>query len=149
MEYRFKATPFMSVEEKKIIIKQWSKFLYCLSNKYDLFYTDKKGDKYPIPYKYFSNKLYNHLINNCGFKANYSRINFYHTYFTNPKKTVEFLYQFDSTKGCKPVETSNLNWILKEGYYDLNSAMVQLCTRQKKLMRRMRKRVKEAEENAL
>ncbi len=81
-QYVFRDSEFMSAGEKLLVQKAWVRFL-------------KNG----LRRQDFSDRLYQHLINHCGFIAHYSRAGYYATYFENGEDTTRFLSQFDKRGG--------------------------------------------------
>ncbi len=106
-QYVFRDSEFMSAGEKLLVQKAWVRFL-------------KNG----LRRQDFSDRLYQHLINHCGFIAHYSRAGYYTTYFENGEDTMRFLSQFDKRGGeYRSVEYGG-SWRLVE-YEDLNKAMIE------------------------
>ena len=105
-QYAFSDSEFMSAREKALVLKAWVRFL-------------KKG----LRREDFSDRLYTHLINHCGFIAHYSRAGYYATYFENGKDTTRFLSQFDKRGECRSIEYGG-SWLDGE-YEDLRIAMVE------------------------
>ena len=105
-QYAFSDSEFMSAREKALVLKAWVRFL-------------KKG----LRREDFSDRLYTHLINHCGFIAHYSRAGYYATYFENGEDTTRFLSQFDKRGECRSVEYGG-SWFDGE-YEDLRIAMVE------------------------
>jgi len=108
-EIELKDSEFMTVEEKKIVLKQWRKFL--------------EGG---MVEKDFSKKLYHHLSYHCSFIAHYDQYGFYRTYFDNPEQSIRFLKQFDKDFGCVSVEYGKTWWVDGE-YEDINSEMCKIA----------------------
>ena len=106
-QYAFGDAQFLSAREKTLVLKAWVRFL-------------KNG----LRSEDFSDRLYKHLINHCGFIAHYSRAGYYATYFENGEDTTRFLSQFDKRGGeYRSVEYGG-SWRLVE-YEDLNRAMIE------------------------
>ena len=105
-QYAFSDSEFMSAREKALALKAWVRFL-------------KNG----LRREAFSDRLYRHLINHCGFIAHYSRAGYYATYFENGEDTMRFLSQFDKRGDCRSVEYGG-SWFDGE-YEDLRKAMVE------------------------
>jgi hypothetical protein len=105
-QYAFSDSVFMSAREKAQVLKAWVRFL-------------KNG----LRREDFSDRLYRHLINHCGFIAHYSRTGYYATYFENGEDTMRFLLQFDKRGECRSVEYGG-SWFDGE-YEDLRRAMVE------------------------
>jgi hypothetical protein len=103
---------FMTGEEKELVLKHWERFL-------------RSG----LEPKYFTKKLYHHLINHCGFIAYYDINGFYHTYFDEGDDTVGFLKQFDSSRGCPPAESYLTFWVNYPGMNDINNAMIDVAAK--------------------
>ena len=106
-QYAFRDAEFMSAREKALVLKAWVRFL-------------KNG----LRREDFSDRLYTHLINHCGFIAHYSRTGYYATYFENGDDTTRFLSQFDKRGDCLSVEYGK-SWWLHGDYEDLNRAMIE------------------------
>ena len=105
-QYAFRDSEFMSAREKLLVLKAWVRFL-------------KNG----LRREDFSDRLYRHLINHCGFIAHYSRAGYYATYFENGEDTTRFLSQFDKRGECRSVEYEG-SWFDGE-YEDLRRAMIE------------------------
>ena len=105
-QYVFRDSEFMSAREKLLVQKAWVRFL-------------KNG----LRSEDFSDRLYKHLINHCGFIAHYSRAGYYATYFENGEDTTRFLSQFDNRGECRSVEYGGA-WGNGE-YEDLRRAMIE------------------------
>jgi hypothetical protein len=105
-QYAFSDSEFMSAREKALVLKAWVRFL-------------KNG----LRQEDFSDRLYKHLINHCGFIAHYSLAGYYATYFENGDDTTRFLSQFDKGGECHSVEYGG-SWFDGE-YEDLNRAMIE------------------------
>ena len=105
-QYVFRDSEFMSAREKLLVQKAWVRFL-------------KNG----LRSEDFSDRLYKHLINHCGFIAHYSRAGYYTTYFENGEDTRRFLSQFDKRGECRSVEYGGA-WGNGE-YEDLRRAMIE------------------------
>ncbi len=105
-QYVFRDSEFMSAGEKLLVQKAWVRFL-------------KNG----LRRQDFSDRLYQHLINHCGFIAHYSRAGYYATYFENGEDTTRFLSQFDKRGECRSVEYGGA-WGNGE-YEDLRRAMIE------------------------
>jgi len=105
-QYVFRDSEFMSAGEKLLVQKAWVRFL-------------KNG----LRRQDFSDRLYQHLINHCGFIAHYSRAGYYTTYFENGEDTMRFLSQFDKRGECRSVEYGGA-WGNGE-YEDLRRAMIE------------------------
>ena len=105
-QYVFRDSEFMSAGEKLLVLKAWVRFL-------------KNG----LRSEDFSDRLYKHLINHCGFIAHYSRAGYYTTYFENGEDTTRFLSQFDKRGECHSVEYGGA-WGNGE-YEDLRRAMIE------------------------
>ena len=106
-QYAFSDSEFMSAREKALVQKAWVRFL-------------KNG----LRREDFSDRLYKHLINHCGFIAHYSRTGFYSTYFDNGEDTTRFLSQFDKRGDCLSVEYG-ASWWLHGDNEDVNAAMIE------------------------
>ena len=104
-DIELKDSEFMTVKEKKTVLRQWDRFL--------------KGG---MREKDFTKALYKHLINQCSFIAHFDQYGFYATYFIDPEATVKFIQQFDSTYGCVSIEYGATWWINGE-YEDINTEM--------------------------
>jgi len=105
-QYVFSDSEFMSAREKALVLKAWVRFL-------------KNG----LRREDFSDRLYKHLINHCGFIAHYSRAGYYAAYFENGEDTARFLSQFDKRGECRSVEYGG-SWFDRE-YEDLRIAMIE------------------------
>jgi len=115
--FRFRTPPmadgqFMTAARKKAVLKDWVAFL--------------NGG---FRFEDFTKALYDHLTLSCSFIAHFNRLGFYETYFKDARQTARFLSQFDRTKGCVSVEYGDCHWIHKQGYEDLNGAMVSCIVR--------------------
>ncbi len=110
-QYAFSDSEFMSAREKALVQKAWVRFL-------------KNG----LREEDFSDRLYKHLINHCGFIAHYSRAGYYATFFENGEDTIRFLSQFDKRGECRSVEYG-ASWWLNGDYEDLNGAMIEEASR--------------------
>ena len=107
-----KDTQFMTAEEKRKVLRQWTLFL-------------KNGAK-----DGFTELLYNHLIMHCSFIAHYDRRGFYSTYFGEPEDTIHFLSQFDNRNGIpKSVEYHMIGWYTDPDYNDINAEMCRIASR--------------------
>ena len=113
--HRFKSVQFMSAEEKKLVFRNWERFLVPLA-------LDEPGQKI---YEAFTNRLYYYLSQHCSFIAHYNRNGFYETYFANPEDTPKFLQQFDRDKGYVSWEYGATFWLdgPNGDYADINRAM--------------------------
>jgi len=96
----------MSVAEKVKVLKDWKRFITSDFNK-----------------AYFTERLYNHLIQHCSFIAYYNQAGFYGTYFEDPEDTLRFMKQFDWDFGCISIEYGTDSWIKGDDYHDINTAM--------------------------
>src|SRR5713226_6164074 len=105
-QYAFSDSEFMSAREKALVQKAWVRFL-------------KNG----LRREDFSDRLYKHLVNHCGFIAHYNRAGYYATYFENGEDTTRFLSQFDKRGESRSIEYGGA-WRLVE-YEDLNRAMIE------------------------
>jgi len=101
----FRDVEFMPAKEKGLVLKQWERFI-------------ESG----FERKYFTNRLYNHLIQHCSFIAHYNRGGFYDTYFSEKRNTGKFIDQF--TDGVS-VEYGMDYW-LRGDYDDINPAMCEV-----------------------
>jgi hypothetical protein len=82
-----------------------------------------------MPFRRFTKRLYEHLIQHCSYIAHFCRRGFYQTYFADPEALQRFLDQFDRLKGCVSTEYGMTYWIrdgndVSQEYYDLNNALV-------------------------
>ncbi|MGA2120370.1 MAG: hypothetical protein ABSH56_37320 [Bryobacteraceae bacterium] len=96
----------MSAREKGLVLRTWVRFL-----------------KHGLRDADFTKRLYDHLIQHCGFIAHYNRSGFYRTYFESGEETVKFLSQFDKRGECRSVEYGG-PWVCGS-YADINGAMVE------------------------
>src|SRR5438128_12214856 len=83
-QYVFRDSEFMSAREKALVLKAWVRFL-------------KNG----LRSEDFSDRLYKHLVNHCGFIAHYSRAGCYATYFENGEDTTRLRSQFHKRGECR------------------------------------------------
>lgn len=111
----FRSVQFLSSEEKKLVFRNWERFLVPLA-------LDEPGQKIC---EAFTNRLYHHLNQHCSFIAHYNRNGFYETYFANPEDTPKFLQQFDKDKGYVSCEYGMTYWLdgPSGDYADINRAM--------------------------
>lgn len=104
----FNDSPFMTKEEKTLVLRQWEIFL--------------RGG---FRWEDFTDRLYRHLTLHCSFIAHYDRSGFYGTYFEDPESSAQFLSQFDRDRGCVSVEYGWNLW-LKGEYADINRVMCEV-----------------------
>ncbi|MDG6906729.1 MAG: hypothetical protein JRN20_13190 [Nitrososphaerota archaeon] len=105
-----KDAEFMSAKQKRIVLKQWERFV---ENRFS--------------FKDFTKVLYSHLSLHCQFIAHFDRAGFYGTYFDAPEDTMRFLHQFDSDFGFESIEYGMTVWITNNAEYgDVNTAMCQI-----------------------
>ncbi len=105
-KYKFRASEFMTVREKELVLRSWVRFLKNGLRREDL-----------------TSRLYGHLILHCSFIAHYDCGGFYGTYFENGEDTLRFLSQFDKRGDCHSVEYGGTSWMQGE-YGDLAKAMI-------------------------
>lgn len=125
MEPDFADSQFMTVEEKRLVLKQWRTFL-----------------KHGCQWRHFTKRLYKHLINHCSFIAHFNQGGFYRTYFDRGDMTVNFLGQFDerNASGNRPSWTSpdleagippsfeyGATYWATGDYADINKAMIKVA----------------------
>ena len=103
----FRDSEFLSAEEKRLVLRDWVRFL-------------KRG----LRFADFTKALYAHLHLHASFIAHYNRVGFYAEYFERGEDTVRFLSQFDKRGECQSVEYGG-TWWLSGDYADLNQAMVE------------------------
>jgi len=115
-EHHFKSVEFGAAEEKEKVLKAWKQFL-----------------AHDFSQKFFTERLYKHLILHCSFIAHYSRDGFYHDYFDDPEETTKLIKQFDENFGYLSTEYGMDCWI-KGDFSDLNLAMCEEVSRCKKLL---------------
>ena len=94
LKITMKDAQFMSAQEKEKVLKQWDTFL-----------------KYGCQREHFTKPLYTHLIMHCSFIAHYDIHGFYLTYFENGDDAIQFLSQFDRSKGYRSIEYGMHDWI--------------------------------------
>jgi len=97
---------FMSVKDKELVLKAWTRFI---TNGFQA--------------KDFTDRLYKHITLHCSFIAHYNRGQFYETYFINPGNIKKFLKQFDPSGPQLSVEYGMDYWLMDETAGDLNKAM--------------------------
>ena len=95
----------MSAEEKGLVLRQWDRFV------------ESGFDR-----KYFTDRLYKHLINHCSFIAHYNRNGFYQTYFSEKRNTGKFIDQFTSGTSAE----YGMDYWLGGDYDDINPAMCEV-----------------------
>lgn len=102
---------FMSVDQKRRVLKQWERFL-----------------QHGCRWEDFTKPLYHHLTGNCSFIAHYNRAGFYATYFERGEDTAHFLSQFDERNGSPPlsVEYGMTYWATGD-YEDINKEMIRIA----------------------
>ena len=105
--YGLKDSKFMTVKEKKIVLKDWERFI-------------KNGFRFED----FTKRLYEHLHLHCSFTAHFNQEGFYDAYFKNPGDTITFLHHFD-------LDRAEYGWWLQEEYSDVNRAMCSILQRYK------------------
>jgi hypothetical protein len=66
---------------------------------------------------------------NCSFIAHYDINGFYAEYFESGDATIDFLSQFDRSKGCRSIELGMDYWLDSEGYRDINGRMVEIAAK--------------------
>jgi len=111
----------MTAREKEAVLRSWGKFL------------ESGCDK-----KYFTKKLYGHLINHCSFIAHYDLHGFYSTYFEEGEDTIRFLSQFDNSNGIpKSVEYGMTYWYTDSEYNDINSEMCRVASKYIPLLKKI------------
>ncbi|MEW6664138.1 MAG: hypothetical protein AB1512_02810 [Thermodesulfobacteriota bacterium] len=101
----FRDVRFMSAAEKGGVLEDWEAFL-------------QNG----LESRYFTKRLYEHLIQHCSFIAHYNRGGFYGQYFEEIRNTGGFINQF--TDGIT-VEYGRTGW-LDGDYADVNRAMCEV-----------------------
>lgn len=117
--YEFKDEEFVSAEDKQKILKQWVRFCKSISEGDHLV----EQDGVPVPFKFFTDRLYKHLSLHCSFIAHYNRAGFYDTYFLHGEDIERFFSQFDESRGCVSIEYGGDYW--RRGQTeDLNKALV-------------------------
>lgn len=123
--------PFMTAEEKMLVLKQWKTFLKKLEEVLDMpqpSIQECDYGYYPAALdKVFTEKLYKHLSLHCSFIAHFSRRGFLAQFFAEPAATRGFLSQFDRNAGMRSVEMGGTHWISGE-YRDINTAMIDIAT---------------------
>ncbi len=102
-KHEFRASEFMTIREKELVLKTWLRFL---------------GNG--LRFKDFTDRLYKHLHLHCGFIAHYDRPGFYETYFENGEDTVRFLSRFDKRENLQSVGYGGSG-----EYEDLARAMIE------------------------
>lgn len=90
--YNFKTAEFMSIREKEAVLKNWVTFLKNLKDM-DKEEVDSHGNNMPVPFKYFTDRVYKHLSLHCGFIAHYNRFGFYQTYFSGDQTDLEGFFE--------------------------------------------------------
>jgi len=105
-QYVFRDSEFMSAREKLLMLKAWVRFL-------------KNG----LRSEDFSDRLYKHLVNHCGFIAHFNRAGYYATYFEDGEDTTRFHSQVEKRGECRSVECGG-GWGNGE-YEDLRRAMIE------------------------
>jgi hypothetical protein len=101
--------PFMSGNEKKVVLNAWTRFL-------------KNG----CTFHDFTDALYRHLTLHCSFIAHYNRLGFYEFYFATPgSSAIRFIDQFDPAKPGISAEIGMTYWLNGPTGADLNRAMRQ------------------------
>lgn len=122
-----KDTEFLSAKEKELVLKSWRLFIKSILNG-DLEKTevDRYGNRMPVAFKFFTDRVYKHLSLHCSFIAHYSRAGFFDTYFTNPEDTLRILTQFGEDPFTS-IEYGSSYW--REGdYSDINTEMCRVVT---------------------
>ena len=107
MAHDFRDSEFLSAGEKRLVLRDWVRFL--------------KGG---LHFDDFTRRLYDHLQLHCSFIAHYHRAGFYAVYFERGEDTVRFLSQFDNRGECRSVEYGG-RWWLDGEYADINGALVE------------------------
>ena len=97
----FTDTEFMTAKEKTMVYKTWVRFIDLLADG-DIINAEKA----------FSNRLYTHLMQNCGYIAHYDKNGFWHTYFEGYVNVDSFF---------KNWENDYKGWM--NDYSDINKAM--------------------------
>lgn len=124
LDYKLTDEDNMTAGQKRLVLRDWDKFLAALLAGY----TDKVRDRYnnivPKPLNRFTNRLYEHLILHCGFIAHYSKFGFYQHYFEDPADTLRFMSRFDPRGEKRSVEYGG-GWL--DRYQDINNAMVDIA----------------------
>lgn len=109
-ENKFSEDKFLSITEKKKILRAWVRFLEsgCKKNQ-------------------FTEALYHHLSQHCSFIAHYDRHGFYDFYFErNGAEIFRFFDQFDPQKAGVSAEYGTTHWLSSHSTgADLNAAMRQ------------------------
>lgn len=114
----FSGAEFMSAEEKRLVLRDWERFLKALTKRP----TPLGEEDCEKVLRAFTKRLYEHLHLHCSFIAHYDRAGFFHTYFVNPGNTLRFLRQFDRDSDCQAVEYGSSRW-LEGDFGDINQAM--------------------------
>ena len=112
-DIELKDSEFMTAKEKKMVLKQWERFL--------------RGG---MAEKDFSKRIYEHLYLHCSFIAHYDQHGFYGTFFTDPEQSIEFLHHFDTDFGGVNGEYRTTWWVEDE-YGDINSEMCKIADKYK------------------
>lgn len=111
---------YMSALQKKLIIKQWEKFV---AGRFE--------------FEDFTKPLYDHLHLHCSFIAHYDRLGFYHTYFDDPEAAIGFIRQFDTEFGLKSIEYGSTFWVNgSSDYSDVNKSMCEIVDKYKQTLYR-------------
>lgn len=113
----FNDVKFMSAEEKRLVLRDWDRFLKTLMK----CPTPSEKDR-ARALRAFTKRLYRHLHLHCSFIAHFDREGFFYTYFANPGSTLRFLRQFDKDSDCRAVEYGS-SWWLNGDFADINQAM--------------------------
>jgi len=108
--YKFKEVEFMTIKEKRLVLKNWIAFLKHLAISKDEVEEDKYGNSIPVLFRHFTKRLYEHLHLHCGFIAHYNQFGFFGTYFEEPDDTQLFFERFMANNTI-------------EDYIDLDKAM--------------------------
>lgn len=137
----FKSVQFMTAEEKELVYKQWKRFVERLAEDKGETITNKYGNRMPLLFKYFTDRLYKYLSLHCSFIAHNDSGGFFSTYFANPEDTIRFINQFDKDYDYQSIEY-NMEWVSGE-YEDLNKEMCNVVEQHKsELYARLRAQVK-------
>ena len=102
---QFRDVEFMSAKDKGLVLKQWERFI------------DSGFDR-----KYFTDRLYKHLINHCSFIAHYDRGGFFETYFAEKRNTGKFIDQFTGGISAE----YGMDYWLGGDYDDINPTMCEV-----------------------
>jgi len=120
----FQDVQFMSAKDKELVLKNWKRFIKSLAEDRSKTFKDKHGNGETLPFKYFTKRLYQHLIQHCSFIAHYDRHGFFQTYFVEPEDIPRFFKSFDKDQDYQSCECG-VSYHMSGDYADINMAMAE------------------------